>query len=117
MSKPESSSQLLTVAGEVELEKRLAHCERITQFDDSERESAAIADSLGDLEMVFRKYLDVLLPQVLAATTCDALDNALSDIHVEFQEIIWHLWYPKSFRAALLGHDAQPPWIDTSLRP
>jgi hypothetical protein len=117
MSEPESTHQLLTVAGEVELERRLAQCEHVRQFDDSERESAAIADSLGDLEKVFRKYLDQLLPRVLAATTCDALDGALSDIHVEFQEIVWHLWYPKSFRIALLGQDARPPWIDPRLRP
>jgi hypothetical protein len=117
MSEPESTDQLLTASGEVELERRLALCERIRQFDDSERESAAIADSLGDLEKVFRKYLDQLLPQVLTATTCETLETALSDIHTEFQEIVWHLWYPKSFRRALLGDDAQPPGVDTGLRP
>ena len=117
MSECQSTNQLLTAAGEVELERRLAQCERVRQFDDSQRESAAIADSLGDLEKVFRKYLDHLLPRVLEATTCDGLEKALSDIHDEFQEVVWHLWYPKSFRNVLLGHDARPPSIDTRLRP
>jgi hypothetical protein len=117
MSEPQSTNHLLTVAGEVELERRLAQCERVSRFDDSERESAAIANSLGDLEKVFRRYLDHLLPRVLEAKTCDALETALSDIHGEFHELVWHLWYPKSFRNVLLGQDAHPPSIDTRLRP
>jgi DNA-binding IscR family transcriptional regulator len=118
MSEPESPHQLLTVAEQVELEKRLMQCESVRKFDDKgERESVAIADALGDLEKVFRKYLDQLLPRVLAATTCNALEDVLLDMRLEFQEVVFHLWYPKSFRVHLLGEDAQPPSIDTRLRP
>ena len=112
------SESLLTPAGVIELEKLLMQCERVRQFDDpGHRESAAIADALGDLEKVFHTYLDELLPRVLAATTCDALEDALLDIRMEFQELVWHLWYPKSFRNQLLGDDSHPPSIDTKLRP
>jgi hypothetical protein len=118
MSEHETARQLLTVTGEIELAKRLAQCESVRRFDDpKESEAAAIADALGDLEKVFRKYLDTLLPKVLAASTCEELDDVLFETRVEFQEIVWHLWYPKSFREHLLGEDSSPPWIDTRLRP
>ncbi len=118
MSESEPQQQLLTIARRIELEARLAECESVRRLDDpSQRESAAIADALGDFEKVFRNYLDELLPRVLGATTCSQLEDALSDIRTEFQELVWHLWYPKSFRRPLLGDDSQPPGIDTRLRP
>jgi hypothetical protein len=114
----EAPNQMLTLAARGELERRLAQCESVRKFDDGlERESAAIADALGDLEKVFRRYVDEWLPQVLAATTCEEVDDALSEIRIQFQEVVWHFWYPKSFRTQLLGDDAQPPTIDTRLRP
>jgi hypothetical protein len=118
MTEFESSHQLLTHARVIELERRLAQCESLNQFDDpDQRESGAISHALGDLEDVFRKYLDQSLPRVLAATTCDELEAVLFDIRLDFQEVVWHLWYPKSFRAQLLGEDSQPPAIDKRLRP
>jgi hypothetical protein len=118
MSEPELSKHVLTPAGVIELEKQLMQCDGIRRFDDpGHRESAAVASALGDLETVFRKYLDELLPHVLAASTCDALEDALVELRAEFQEVVWHLWYPKSFRVQLLGEDSRPPSIDTGLRP
>ena len=88
------------------------------RFDDpNQPEAEAIADALVDLEEVFRKYLDELLPGVVSAKTCDQLEQALFAIRLEFQEIVWHLWYPKSFRMQLLGEDCAPSWIDARLRP
>jgi hypothetical protein len=70
----EAPNQMLTLAARGELERRLAQCESVRKFDDGlERESAAIADALGDLEKVFRRYVDEWLPQVLAATTAKSL--------------------------------------------
>ena len=85
--------------------------------DPGNLEGPAIADSLADFEKVFRKYLNELPPRVLAAESCESLEDALSDINVEFQEIVWHMWYPKYFRRNLLGEENTPPWIDRSLRP
>ena len=119
MSEPEKTRRLLSVTGEVELTERLMQCESIRQLHDDPKdpEAAAISDALGDLEKVFRKYLDELLPKVLAASSCEALEAALEDVRREFQEVVWHLWYPKYFRFELLGRDCRPPWIDTTLRP
>jgi len=118
MSESEPHQQLLDPAGTVALEKRLNACERVRQFDDpAERESVAIADALADLETAFRNYLDQTLPHLLAATSCDAIEDALTDIRLSFQEVVWHLWYPKSFRNELLGEDSHPPFINTRLRP
>jgi hypothetical protein len=118
MSETDSSHQLLGVARRVELEKLLDACEQVNRFDDhGHPESGAIADALGDLEIVFHRYLDELLPKVLAATSCDEIEDALSDIRMDLQEVVWHLWYPKSFRVQLLGEDSQPPAIDKRLRP
>ena len=109
---------MLDPAHRVDLEKLLNSCDQVKRFDDPDnRESAAIADALGDLETVFRRYLDELLPKALVATTCDEIEEAMSDIRMGLQEAVWHLWYPKSFRAQLLGEDSQPPGIDPSLRP
>jgi hypothetical protein len=118
MSESQSRHPLLDPTKRVELEKRLNACEHVRRFDDpGNRESAAIADALGDLETVFRRYLDQLLPKALAATSCDELEDALFDIRMDFEEVVWHLWYPKSFRVQLLGEDSQPPAIDKKLRP
>ena len=119
MPEPEKTHQLLSVKSEVELTRRLMQCESIRQLhnDPKDPEAAAIADALGDLEKVFRKYLDELLPNVLAASTCESLEAALEDVRREFQEVVWHLWYPKYFRYELLGRDCNPAWIDASLRP
>jgi hypothetical protein len=118
MSESQSPHQLVDPATRIELEKRLNACEHVRQFDDpDQRESAAIADALGDMETVFRRYLERLLPKALAATSCDELEDALFDIRIDFQEVIWHLWYPKSFRIQLLGEDSEPPGIDKRLRP
>lgn len=116
---PESEpGRLLTVAGETELANRLMKCDSIRKLDDpGQPEGPAIADALGDLETVFRKYLDELLPRVIAAPTCDALEDALADMRLEFQEVVWHLWYPKFFRTPLLGQNCRPDFINTSLRP
>jgi hypothetical protein len=118
MAESEPSHHLLTPARVVELERLLAQCTSVKKFDDpDQRESGAISLALGDLEDVFRKYLDQSLPRVLAATTCDELEAVLFDIRLDFQEVVWHLWYPKSFRAQLLGEKSRPPAIDTRLRP
>jgi hypothetical protein len=118
MSDSQLPQQLLDVARRVELEKRLNGCEQIRRFDDpGHRESGAIADALGDLETVFHRYLEHLLPKALAATSCDEIEDALFDIRVDLLEVVWHLWYPKSFRTELLGEDSAPPSIDKRLRP
>jgi hypothetical protein len=107
----------LTVNGEIELANRLNKCDAIRKLDDpGNPEGPAIADALADFEKVFRKYLNELLPRVIAAETCETLEAALLDINLEFQEIVWHMWYPKYFRRHLLGEGSAPPWIDHSLR-
>lgn len=118
MPESEPVGRLLTVERETELANRLMECASIRKLDDpGQPEAPAIADALGDLEKVFRKYLDELLPRVLAASTCATLEEGLTDIRLEFQEVVWHLWYPKFFRTALLGQNCHPDFIDTSLRP
>jgi len=118
MRESEAADRLLTVEAETELANRLMQCVSIRKLDDPRQlEGPAIADALSDLENIFRKYLNELLPRVLTAPTCEALEDALADIRGEFQEIVWHLWYPKFFRSALLGQDCHPDFIDTSLRP
>ena len=109
---------------EAHLAELRAQAAGATRLDESERllqaahaAEKAELDKLGDLEKVFHTYLDELLPRVLAATTCDALEDALLDIRMEFRELVWHLWYPKSFRNQLLGDDSHPPSIDAKLRP
>jgi hypothetical protein len=78
-SKP--ADKLLTVNTEVELANRMMQCASIRKLDDPDQpEGPAIADALGDLEDVFRKYLDELLPRVLEASTCEALEDALADM-------------------------------------
>jgi hypothetical protein len=118
MSHFQSPHQLLDVARRIELEKLLNGCEHVRRFDDpGNPESAAIADALGDLETVFRRYLDQLLPKALAARSCDEIEDALVEIRMDLQEVVWHFWYPKSFRVELLGEDSEPPSINKSLRP
>jgi hypothetical protein len=113
----EVDKPLLTVKGEIELANRLSECDAIRKLDDpGNPEGPAIANALGDFEKIFRKYLDELLPRVLAAKTCETLEDALFDMNLEFQEIVWHMWYPKYFRHHLLGESSTPPWIDRSLR-
>jgi hypothetical protein len=112
-----NSPRLLTSAGVKQLTDRLMGFKAVRRFDDSQLEAPAIADALSDLETVFRKYLDQLLPRLLSAPSDEALEEALDEIRLEFLEVIWHLWYSKYFRSLLLGDASTPPSIDIRLRP
>lgn len=92
---------------------------RVRELDDIyEREAVALADGMYDLAQVFRRFVEVRLPNLERQNTRRGVDDALDEILNDFKEIVWHLWDSKLLRSHLLGPDIHGlPWIDESLRP
>src|SRR2546421_1383657 len=82
------------------LERRLSDSSAVTKFSSVEWDEAnTLAHSLADLEESFDRYVNELLPSLLAADVAGpALEEALSDITEELRHVLYHLQDPKFFR-------------------
>jgi|SRR6266851_2284477 len=92
------------------LERRLADAPAVKKFSTAEWDEAnTLVHSLADLEESFDKYVNELLPRLLAADVAGpALEEVLSDITEELRHVVYHLQDPKFFRHLVDTREPKP---------
>src|SRR5258708_5687431 len=94
----EGRSPINDAGGYMALGRRLEGCPPINTYNhDDHKEAWVLAHSLLDLEKSFRAFLDVRLPQLLAADNPDDICGALIDIRDELRHVYYHLRDPEFF--------------------
>lgn len=73
------------------LAERLSECIEVTRFNTPEHtEARALAETFGDLESMFRDFLEDELPRLTQAQGRD-LAGLLIEVGVDFQHILYHI--------------------------
>jgi len=82
------------------LERRLADSSAVKKFSTSDRdEVSTLVHSLADLEESFDRYVNELLPRLLAPNVdASSVEDVLFEITEELRHVLYHIQDPKFFR-------------------
>jgi DNA-binding MarR family transcriptional regulator len=87
---------------------QIAYVERQPTPHD-EPPSWTLADSLRDIELEFRRLLDEQLPGLIHARSANQLEEALAEIRMSLQHVVYHLATTPYLRGLI---DDAPPLFE-----
>lgn len=89
---PLARNRILKSPGDIaQLAKKLYMCAEVAKFDTSGHgEAWALAETFGDLENMFRGFLEDELPKLIQAEG-EELSGLLIEIGVDLQHILYHI--------------------------
>ena len=83
---------LLTTENTIALSERLSSIASVNRFDTpDEPQGVTIAHAVADIQRSCHDVLEVIMPQLIAASSVTDIEDALTDLGEELRHILYHV--------------------------